>query len=88
MEVSLPSTGYLASERSELVRYRVEHEKTTKQPRIIFFIIYLQEEDELIHVSYSFMALNRACDMSATGWLSQTHVKRDSNFSRVVIPFI
>ena len=34
----------------------------------------------------SFMALNRASDMSATDWLSQTHGKY-RNFSRVVIRF-
>ena len=34
---------------------------------------------------YSFIALNRARDMLAVDWLSQTHVKNYHNFSRVVI---
>ena len=34
---------------------------------------------------YSFMALNRASDVPAADWLSQTQVKNYSNFSCVVI---
>ena len=33
------------------------------------------------------MALNKVSDMSAADWLSQTHVKNNENFSRVVIRF-
>ena len=33
------------------------------------------------------MALNRASDMSAADWLSQTHVKNYRKFSRLVIRF-
>ena len=36
---------------------------------------------------YSFTALNRASDVLAADWLSQTHVKNYRNFSRVVIRF-
>ena len=34
------------------------------------------------------MALNRACDVPAADWLSQTHVKNYRNFSRAVIQFV
>ena len=33
------------------------------------------------------MALNRASDVLAADWLSQTHVRNYRNFSRVVIRF-
>ena len=36
---------------------------------------------------HSFMALNRATDVSAADWLFQTHVKIYRNFSRAVIRF-
>ena len=37
--------------------------------------------------SHSFMALNRASDVRATHWLSQTNEKNYRNFSREVIRF-
>ena len=36
---------------------------------------------------HSFTALNRASDISAVDWLSQTHVKKYGNFSRAVTRF-
>ena len=36
---------------------------------------------------HSFMALNRASDVSAADWLFQTHVKICRNFPRAVIRF-
>ena len=36
---------------------------------------------------HSFMVLNKASDMPAADWLSQTQVKNYCNFSRVVMQF-
>ena len=57
----------LTSERRERVRYGVEH-LSNKKPTYSRF-----KKRALCH---SFMALNRASDVSAADWRSQTHMKR------------
>ena len=70
--------------RSERERYRVEHEKRiefhiSEQPCIYFgyYINVLLTRGSRLNSGLKnlFVALNRARDMSAADWPSQTHVK-------------
>ena len=74
----LSECSTLTSECRERVRYGVEH-LSNKKPTYSRF-----KKRALCH---SFMALNRASDVSAADWRSQTHVKNYRTFSRVETRF-
>ena len=81
------------------VRHRVEHVKTNSispSNHVLFCLLYKQLTNkkkptlltfENRTLCRSFMALNRASDVSAADWRSQTKVKNYRNFSRVEIRF-
>ena len=97
------STRYLRSERSQRVRYRVGHSKGNQnlQATMYYFVYFisisltrrswLNSRFKKSARWHSFMALNKASDVSAADRLSQAHVQKISYvvmryFSVVEIP--
>ena len=81
-----------------IVRYPVEHQKrnfisASNYGLFCYVNILLTRRANLIHVlkkrtrCHSFVAQNRASDVTTADWLSQTHVKSYCNFSRMVVRF-
>ena len=92
------STQFLTIERDERVTYRVELEMKNHPYLQAIFYFYINILLTIIsrlnsHFKkrtrcHSFMVLNRVSLISGANWLSQTHVKKDRNFSLLLIQFL